>query len=52
MKLCRLRYEGAGRWSLGFYTYSHEKYEGAVFATGRFTGTPEEGLEIGAMYLT
>ncbi len=25
--LCRLRYFGDNRWSLGFYTYSHNKYE-------------------------
>jgi len=51
MHLCRLRYVGAGQWGLDFYTYSHEKYERAVFMTGSFTGTPEEGLEIGATYL-
>jgi len=36
---------------LAFYTYSHEKYEESVFASGSFLGTPEEGLEIGAIYL-
>ena len=51
MHLCRLQYVGAGHWSLDFYTYSHEKFERAVFMTGSFTGTPEEGLEIGATYL-
>ena len=52
MHLCRLRYTGnLEGWTLAFYTYSHEKYERAVFGTGSFLGTPEEGLDIGALYL-
>jgi hypothetical protein len=51
MPLCRLRYKGLSGWSLAFYTYSHEKYETCVFDSGSFFGTPEEGLEIGALYL-
>ncbi len=50
MHLCRLRYSLLG-WSLAFYTYSHEKYEACVFGSGDFFGTPEEALEIGAIYL-
>ena len=50
-RLCRLRYKGLSGWGLAFYTYSHEKYEPCVFASGAFLGTPEEGLEIGALYL-
>ena len=50
--LCRLRYVGSlSGWSLAFYTYSHEKYEPSVFASGEWFGTPEEALEIGAVYL-
>lgn len=52
MHLCRLRYKGSiSGWSLAFYTYSHEKYEPCVFGSGEFLGTPEEGLEVGAIYL-
>jgi hypothetical protein len=49
--LCRLRHCGQGEWSVAFYTYSHMKYEPAMFANGTFFGTPEEGLDIGAVYL-
>lgn len=50
--LCRLRYfSGRGRWSVAFYTYSHERYEPSFFATGEPFGTPEEGFDIGAVYL-
>ena len=56
LHMCRLRYLGRFRepkaWSLAFYTYSHEKYEPSVFGSGEFEGTPEEALEIGAVYLT
>jgi hypothetical protein len=55
LHLCRLRYMGGREpkaWSVDFYTYSHEKYEPCVFASGEFLGTPEEALEIGAEYLT
>jgi hypothetical protein len=56
LHLCRLRYMGSLRepkaWSVAFYTYSHEKYEPCVFESGEFLGTPEEALEIGAVYLT
>jgi hypothetical protein len=50
--LCRLRYFGdEERWSMAFYTYSHEKYEPCVFDNGTFHGTPEEGFETAAVYL-
>lgn len=50
--LCRLRYFGNEEsWSLAFYTYSHERYEACMFDNGTFYGTPEEALEIGAVYL-
>ena len=56
LHMCRLRYMGSLRepkaWSVAFYTYSHEKYEPCVFESGDFLGTPEEALEIGAVYLT
>jgi len=50
--LCRLRYFGDDeKWSLAFYTYSNEKYEPCIFVNGSFYGTPEEGFDIGAIYL-
>jgi len=53
--LCRLRFcspsDGARAWSVAFFTYSHEKYEPAMFQSGDFYGTPEEGLDVGAVYL-
>ncbi|MDQ7780015.1 MAG: hypothetical protein RDV41_09945 [Planctomycetota bacterium] len=49
--LCRLRYFGGDRWSLAFYKYSDDKYELCVFHNGDFFGTPEEGLDVGAVYL-
>ena len=50
--LCRLRYFGdEDRWSMAFYTYSHEKYEPCVFNNGSFHGTPEEAFETSAIYL-
>ena len=50
MHLCRLRYTGRD-WTLAFYTYSHEKYERCVFMSGSLLGTPEEAMDIGAIYL-
>jgi hypothetical protein len=49
--LGRLRYFGGDRWSYAFYTYSNERYEPAVFLSGDWFGTPEEGFDIGACYL-
>jgi len=49
--LCRLRYGGQDRWSVAFFTYSHERYEPSFFASGEQLGTPEEGLDVGAVYL-
>jgi len=49
--LCRLRHFSEDCWSLAFYTYSHEKYEPCVFQSGDFFGTPEDGLDVGAVYL-
>lgn len=50
--LCRLRYfAGLGRWSVAFYTYSHERYEPTVFPNGELFGTPEEALDLCAVYL-
>ena len=49
--LCRLRYFDEDRWCLAFYTYSNEKYEPSLFDTGEFLGTPEQGLDVGAVYL-
>lgn len=50
--LVRLRYFGGDRWSVAFFTYSHERYEPCFFKSGEMFGTPEEGLDVGAGYLT
>ena len=50
--LCRLRYFGdEDRWSMAFYTYSHETYEPCFFDTGSDHGTPEEAFDTAAVYL-
>lgn len=49
--LGRLRYFGGDRWSYAFYTYSNERYEPAFFPSGDWFGSPEEALDVGAMYL-
>jgi hypothetical protein len=52
MHLCRLRYfAGQQRWTVAFYTYSHERYEPTMFPSGDIFGTPEEGFDLGAIYL-
>ena len=52
LHLYRLRYfRDEERWSMAFYTYSHEKYEPCMFDNGTFHGTPEEAFEIAAIYL-
>ena len=50
--LCRLRFFSSDRWSVAFYTYSHNKYEPTFFESGSEFGTPEQGFDIGAVYLT
>ena len=50
--VCRLRYFGPERWSVAFFTYSNERYEPCFLRTGKEFGTPEEGLDVGAAYLT
>lgn len=50
--LCRLRFFGnENRWSMAFYTYSHEKYEPCYFHNGSWEGTPEEAFATSAVYL-
>lgn len=51
--LCRLRYFGdEERWGFAFYTYSNERYELAMFPSGKFFGPPEEAFRVSAeMYL-
>lgn len=51
LHLCRLRYFAVDHWSLAFYTYSNERYEPCMFPNDTFFGTPEEGLEVGGIYL-
>ena len=51
--LCRLRYFGPNNWSFGFYTYSNDRYELAMFPSGSFSGTPEEAFQVSAgVYLS
>jgi hypothetical protein len=50
--LCRLRHFGQDRWSVAFFTYSHERYEPSFFRSGKQIGTPEEAFDVGAVYLT
>ena len=51
--LCRLRYFGReDGWGFAFYTYSHEKYELAMFDSGDFFGTPEDAFRLSAVYLS
>ena len=51
--LCRLRYFGdEDRWSMAFYTYSHERYEPCCFDKGSWYGTPDEAFDTSAVYLT
>jgi len=40
------------KWSMAFYTYSHEKYEPCIFDTGKWQGSPEEAFDTSAVYLT
>lgn len=49
--LVRMRHFAEDRWSLAFYKYSDEKYEPSVFQSGQDFGTPEEGFDVGAVYL-
>jgi len=49
--LVRLRHFSADRWSVAFYTYSHERYEPCCYHGGEWFGTPEQAFEIGACYL-
>jgi hypothetical protein len=50
--LCRLRYFGnVDRWTMAFYTYSHETYEPCFFTNGTWHGTPEEAFDTSAVYL-
>jgi len=49
--LGRLRYFGADQWSYAFYTYSNERYKAALFPSGESFGSPEEAMDVGAMYL-
>ena len=51
MRLCRLRHFAEGRWSVAYYSYSKMAYRASVLDNGTFEGTPEEGFEVGAMYL-
>lgn len=47
----RLRYFGPTEWTLGFYTYSNERYSPSVFRNGKWYGTFEDAVDICAFYL-
>ena len=49
--LCRLRYFRKDVWSVAFYSYGKEKYVPAMFHSGSFEGTAEEGFDVGSVYL-
>ena len=49
--LCRLRHFDNNRWSLAFYTYSHDRYEPCLFPDGEWFGTPEQAFDVGATHL-
>ena len=49
--LCRLEYYGENKWSLGFYTYSNERYTPCYFSGGHDKGTLEEAISICEGYL-
>jgi hypothetical protein len=52
LHLCRLRYFGnEDAWTLAFFTYSNERYSPCAFPNGSDHGTPEEALDVGAVYL-
>ena len=50
--LVRLGYFDEDRWSLSFYTYSHERYEPCSYPNGEEFGTVEQAFDVGAVYLT
>jgi hypothetical protein len=47
-RLCRMRYFGDDRWSFGFFSYSNEQYQLAVFDSGDFFGPIVKGFEVAA----
>ena len=49
--LVRLGYFDEDRWSLSFYTYSHERYELCSYPNGEEFGTVEQAFDVGAVYL-
>ena len=48
--LCRLEYYAENEWSLGFYTYSNERYQPCYFSGGKDKGTLEEAIAISEGY--
>jgi hypothetical protein len=49
--LVRLGYFDEDRWTLSFYTYSHERYEPCSYPNGETFGTVEQAFDVGAVYL-
>lgn len=49
--LCRLRYFSMTSWSLGFFTWSNERYEPCAFPSGKLSGVLEDAITICEPYL-
>ena len=49
--LGRLRYFSDDRWSLAYYTYSHERYEPCILDNGEWCGSLEQTIAACEMYL-
>lgn len=47
----RLRYFSEEKWSLAFYTYSHERYEPCYLHNDEWCGSIEQAIEPCEMYL-
>ncbi len=50
--LGRLRYFSKDQWSLGFFTYSNERYEPCFLANGKMCGSIEDAIRPCEVYLT
>ena len=44
--LCRLRYFNNSGWSLGFFSWSSERYEPCIFKSGDWFGSIEDAIKI------
>jgi hypothetical protein len=44
--VCRLRYFSMTSWSLGFFTWSNDRYEPCAFPSGKLTGVLEDAISV------